>query len=44
MTDSEAINEIRKVVATYTIDTEHWSDYFMELIVDILNCLDRRDE
>lgn len=37
MTDQELINQIKEVAAQYLTDEDHWSEYFMEQIVDILN-------
>lgn len=37
MTDTEALSKIKNVIADYITDTDHWADYFMEQIVDIVN-------
>lgn len=37
MTSTEALAQIKNVIADYITDTDHWADYFMEQIVDIVN-------
>lgn len=37
MTDTEALSQIKQVITDYVTDTDHWADYFMERIVDIVN-------
>ena len=37
MTSTEALSKIKNVIADYIADTDHWADYFMEQIVDIVN-------
>ena len=37
MTSTDALIQIKNVIADYINDTDHWADYFMEQIVDIVN-------
>lgn len=41
MFDSEFVNEIREIAAEYVNDTDHWADYFMEKVVDVVNKYDK---
>ena len=42
MTAGEAIEKIREILLAYYEDEDHWSGYFMEQIVDILDEYDNR--
>lgn len=36
MTDSEKLEAIKQIVKEYVEDTDHWADYFMEKVVDVI--------
>ena len=37
LSDSEKIAAIKRVVKDYIEDEDHWADYFMEQVCDIIN-------
>ena len=41
MTDSEFIEQLTDICAKYCEDTDHWADYFMEQVIDLVNQLPR---
>ena len=42
MTDSEFIEQLTDICAKYCEDTDHWADYFMEQVIDLVNEYTRR--
>ena len=37
MSDSEKLEKIKQIVADYIQDTDHYADYFMEQVCDVIN-------
>lgn len=37
MSDSEKLEKIKQIVADYIQDTDHYADYFMEKVCDVIN-------
>ena len=37
MTDSEKIQKIEQIVNMYIQDEDHWADYFMEQVCDVIH-------
>ena len=37
MTDTDKIQKIEQIVNNYIEDTDHWADYFMEQVCDVIH-------
>jgi hypothetical protein len=43
MTDKEFIEKIQEIAHEYYEDTDHWTSYFMEKIVDVIEVYNREN-